>query len=184
MAAEPSLHDDITQLSEGIRDLTERFSAKEELAEKAATLATTTKKIADRDRIFIVVVAIALAVVVALSGAAAFYGYQVATCQSRFSKATELRAALLTEYTVTRDEAMKGLVEARGLPNDPTIIAARNAWLTADAQLGEARELNPVPKYEHFCGNIPGVADPKVPPAVVPTSTPSPTTSSSPNARP
>lgn len=172
--ADPSLHDDIAELGEHIRDLTERFSAKEELAEKAADLAKTTKKIADRDRIFVIVVAVALAVTVALSGVAAVLGYQVATCQSRFAKATELRTALLNEYVIARDEAMKGLVEARGLPNDAAIIVARDNWLEAHHLLSEARRLNPVPQYEDFCGNIPGVPDPKVPPAKVPK--PKPTT--------
>lgn len=171
MATDPSLHDDIVALGAEVRDLTDRFSAKEELAARV-------KRITRNDRIFTIAVAIVVVIGLTGSGIAVALGYKVATCQGKFNKATELRSALLTDYTVTRDDAMKALVEARGLPNDPAIIEARDNWLTADAQLSEARSLNPVPKYEDYCGNIPGVPDPKVRPAKVPH--PSPAASSPP----
>lgn len=194
MATDPKLHEDIALLSTEIHGLTERFSAKELLAEKAAelaektaeasalaaalaqtatTLSQETKKITEGFSTLVKRVSVVGVVFAVILGLAIYKVYDLYTCQAEFNKATELRSSLLTEYTIERDAAMHTLVEVRGEPNDTTSDEAKHAWLIADWKLVKARELNPVPKYEDYCEPIPGVGPPKVPPAKTPGPVPS-----------
>jgi hypothetical protein len=169
--ADAGLHDDISSLAGEIHELSSKFSAKEELAAKASELAKEAKRVARNNKILLILFGIVLlAVIVGLIFLVVFVNStrELSTCQGRFNKAGELRTSVITKYTVKRDEAMEGLVEARGLPNDPAIIEARDAWLESNWMLAEARRLNPVVKYSDYCKPIWGVDPPKVPPAKVP----------------
>lgn len=166
MATDPSLHEDISKLTEEIRGLSGRFSAKEVLAQKASDLAHTSRNL-------FIALGVVVLVVVLIGGAALWKVYDITSCQAQFNKATEERSDLLTVYTIRRDAAMEDLVRARGLPNDPDIIEARDNWLVANWLLKEARELNPVPQYVDYCSPIFGVGSPKVPPAKKPGPIPS-----------
>lgn len=185
MGTDPSLHDDIGNLTKEIRELSEKFSAKEVLAEKAAELAqvahnasivakNTSKEAARITRnyrrllklVCVVLALVVISLVLLVRFAAA--NRELANCQAQFNKATELRSSVLTKYAKDQRAAMEKLVKARGLPNDENIIAARDSWLEANWLVDEANKLNPVIKYEDYCKNVPGVDPPKVPPAKVP----------------
>lgn len=171
MATDPSLHDDIAQLAGEIHELSEKFSAKEELARKAKELAEKAARVTRNYRVLLILFGVILAVVVVAMvklNALADVNREIITCQARFNKATELRSSVLTQYAKDQRAAMKELVEARGLPNDANIIAARDAWLEANWMVDEANRLNPVIKYEDYCKPVEGVDPPKVPPAKVP----------------